>query len=91
MSALCSQGFLLLENVVTSQSFGMADKTAVLSAAHMKAALTALAHFHGAWWRFLNGGNPVQGCHFSIDDVNRTFLEKRPVSAMSGMVRSALK
>ena len=50
------KGLVILEDLTRAETpFYLANKNRVMSPDHVRLALEALAHFHGAWWQMLHG------------------------------------
>ena len=70
------------------------DKTRPLTLPYALLAVRALAHLHGAWWRFLNDPKAMHGRNeagFSLADANTVYKEKMPLFMLKGMLNNTFK
>ncbi len=72
------QGVVIFEDPKMEEFRAISDRAAVPSFGHVKLVLEALAHFHGAWWQYLNAEGQFR--------YRSTSLSAREVEAFYGGV-----
>ncbi len=91
-------GFMLLENASAAdrspQPFVAKDKTKIITTTQASTAMETLAHFHGAWWFWLNQENGVEPK--TIHDLDRGQVTKMfsttvPAFLFTGMLKATGK
>eukprot|EP00095_Tigriopus_kingsejongensis_P004595 maker-scaffold416_size178335-snap-gene-0.28 protein:Tk04595 transcript:maker-scaffold416_size178335-snap-gene-0.28-mRNA-1 annotation:"PREDICTED: uncharacterized protein LOC100203980" len=68
------EGILILEDLSKlPEPFVMHDKVKILPFSHVKMVLDVMAHFHGAWWLFLNAKDKMPELNVTPDIVRKNF------------------
>jgi len=85
------RGLMLLEDLTQpyeGKPFAIIDKNKVLDVAHVKLALRSLGHYHGVWWRFLNGHHESG---ITLQESQEIYSENMPKALVKSMVKNTFK